>query len=66
MAHLLDYCLFACILNQCTCHWLLGDALNSTISMSLNFKYEIDFTTFDYLMEENGMLFMNYHIWPPT
>jgi hypothetical protein len=47
-------------------HWLLGDALNSTISTSLNFKDEIDFATFNHLMEENGMLFMSYHIWPPT
>jgi hypothetical protein len=45
---------------------LLGHALNSAISMSLKFKDEIDFATFDYLMEENGMLFMSYHVWPPT
>jgi hypothetical protein len=56
----------ACILSQCTGHWLLGDALNFAISMSLKFKDEIDFATFDYLMEENGMLFMSYHVWPPT
>jgi hypothetical protein len=33
---------------------LLNDALNSTISMSLKFRDEIDFVTFDNLMEEDG------------
>jgi hypothetical protein len=33
---------------------LLSDALNSAISMSLKFKDEIDFATFDNLMEEDG------------
>jgi hypothetical protein len=32
-------------------HWLLNDALNFAISMSLKFKDK--FTTFDNLMEEN-------------
>ncbi len=32
---------------------MLSDALNSTISMSLKFRDEIDFATFDNLMEEN-------------
>jgi hypothetical protein len=36
-----------CILNQCKGHWLLSDALNSTIFMSLKFKDEIDFANFD-------------------
>jgi hypothetical protein len=35
-------------------HWLLSDAINSAISMNLKFKDEIDFTTFDNLMEEDG------------
>jgi hypothetical protein len=43
-----------CILNQCRGHWLLSDALNATIFMSLKFKNEIDFATFDNLMEEDG------------
>jgi hypothetical protein len=43
-----------CILNQSRGHWLLNDALNSTISMSLKFMDEIDFATFDNLMEEDG------------
>jgi len=34
-------------------HWLLSDALNFAISMSLKFKDEIDFATFDNLMEED-------------
>jgi len=34
-------------------HWLLSDALNSTIFMSLKFKDEIDFATFDNLMEKD-------------
>jgi hypothetical protein len=38
------------ILNPSRGHWLLSDALNSTISMSLKFKDEIDSTTFDNLM----------------
>jgi hypothetical protein len=34
--------------------------------MSLKFKNEIDFTTFDNLMEEMQMLFLSYHVWFPT
>jgi hypothetical protein len=34
-------------------HWLLSDALNFTIFMSLKFKDEIDFATFDNLMEKD-------------
>jgi hypothetical protein len=45
---------FACILNQSTRHQLLSDALNSTISMNLKFRDEIDSATFDNLMKENG------------
>jgi len=33
---------------------LLSDALKFSISMSLKFKDEIDSTTFDNLMEEDG------------
>jgi hypothetical protein len=33
---------------------LLNDALNFAISMSLKYKDEIDSTTFDNLMEEDG------------
>jgi hypothetical protein len=47
---------FACILNQFKVHWLLSDALNSIISMSLKCKDEIDFETFDNLMEEDTNL----------
>jgi hypothetical protein len=43
---------FACILNQFTGHWLLSDALNFAISINLKFKDEIDFATFDNLMEK--------------
>jgi hypothetical protein len=42
-----------CISNQSMGHWLLFDALNSTISMSLKFKNEIDSATFDDLVDEN-------------
>ncbi len=41
------------LLNQNKVHWLLNDALNFAISMSLKFKDEIDCATFDNLMEEN-------------
>jgi hypothetical protein len=41
-----------CILNQSRSHWLLSDALNFATPMSLKFKDEIDFATFDNLMEE--------------
>ncbi len=42
------------ILNYFRGHRFLSDALNSTISMSLKFRHEIDSTTFDNLiMEEN-------------
>jgi hypothetical protein len=40
-----------CILNRFRGHWLLSDALNSAISMSLKFRDEIDFVNFDNLME---------------
>jgi hypothetical protein len=33
---------------------LLSDALNFVISISLKFKNEIDFATFDNLMEEDA------------
>jgi hypothetical protein len=39
--------LFACIVNQSRVHWLLSDALNYAISMSLKFRHEIDSATFD-------------------
>jgi hypothetical protein len=45
-----------CILNQSRGHWLLNDALNSAISMSLKFRDEIYSTTFDNLMEKMEML----------
>jgi hypothetical protein len=54
---ILDYfgiVVFACIFNYSKGHWLLNDALNSTISMSLKFKDEIDFATFDNLMEQDA------------
>jgi hypothetical protein len=35
---------------------LLSDAPKSPISMSLKFKDEIDFVTFDNLMEEDGTI----------
>ncbi len=34
-------------------HWLLSDALNFAISMSLKFKDKINSTTFDNLIEED-------------
>jgi len=43
-----------CILNQSKGHWLLSDALNSTISISLKFRDEIDYATFDNLIKEDG------------
>ncbi len=43
-----------CVFNQFRGHWLLSDALNFAISMSLKFKDEIDSTTFDNLMDEDG------------
>jgi hypothetical protein len=42
------------ILHQSKGHWLLSDTLNFVISMNLKFKDEIDFITFDNLMEEDG------------
>ncbi len=41
---------FTCILNQSKGHWLLSDALNFAIPMSLKFKDEINSTAFDNLM----------------
>jgi len=35
--------------------------------MSLKFRDEIDYTTFNNLMEEDGnVFFMSYHVWPQT
>jgi hypothetical protein len=50
----LDLVMSIYILNQPRGHWLLNDALNFAISMSLKFRDEIDFATFENLMEENG------------
>jgi hypothetical protein len=58
MAHLLDYVDYfghvvsTYILNQFKGHWLLKNALNSSISTNLKFKDEIDFVTIDNLMQE--------------
>jgi len=49
----LDLVISIYILNQPRGHWLLNDALNFSISMSLKFKDEIDFATFENLMEGN-------------
>jgi hypothetical protein len=46
--------MFTCILNQFNGHWLLCDALNFAISMCIEFKDEINSTTFENLMEEDG------------
>jgi hypothetical protein len=40
--------------NQYRGHWLLSDALNFVIFMNPKFKNEIDFATFDNLMEEDA------------
>ncbi len=50
----LGHVVFPCIMNQFRVQWLLSDALNFAISMSLKFRDEIDFATFDNLMEEDG------------
>ncbi len=41
-------------LNHYRGHWLLSDALNYAIFMSLKFRDETHFATFDNLMEEDG------------
>jgi hypothetical protein len=56
---------FVYILNQYKGHWLLNDALNFSISMSLKFKDEIDCATFNNLMEDVNF-FLNYHVCLPT
>jgi len=45
---------FTYILHQSKGHWWLSDTLNFAISMILEFKDEINFVTFDNLMEEDG------------
>ncbi len=45
---------FSYILNHYRSHRVLSDALNIAISMSLKFNIEINFATFDNLMEENA------------
>jgi hypothetical protein len=50
----LDLVVSTYILNQSRGHWLLNDALNYAISMSLKFRNEIDSITFHNLMEEDG------------
>jgi hypothetical protein len=49
-----DLVVSTCILNQSRGHWLLSDALNFAISMSLKFREEIDLATFDNTIEEDG------------
>jgi hypothetical protein len=44
----------ACIMNQSRGHWLLSDALNFSLFMSLKFRNENDFATFDNLLEEDA------------
>jgi hypothetical protein len=34
--------------------------------MNLKFKDEIDFATFENLMEENELFFLSYDVWLPT
>jgi hypothetical protein len=46
--------MFAYILNQSRGHWLLNHVINFTISMSLKFRDEIDYATFDNFMEGDG------------
>ncbi len=43
----------ACILNQSRGHWLLSDALNFAISMSLKFKDEIDFANLNLMSDKS-------------
>jgi hypothetical protein len=43
--------------NQSKSHWLLNDALNFAISISLKFKDKINFAPFDNLMEQNANVF---------
>ncbi len=50
----LGHVVCAYILNQSRGRWLLSDALNFSISMNLKFKGEIDYVTFDNVMEEDG------------
>ncbi len=50
----LDTIVFAYILNRCKGHWLLNNALNFVISMSLKSKDKIDFAPFDNLMKKNA------------
>jgi len=45
---------FICITNQFKCHWLLNDASNFAIFVSLKFKDKINFARFDNLMEKNA------------
>jgi hypothetical protein len=48
---------FACILNQSRGHWLLSDALHSTMSMSLKLKEENQVVlSFESLMEEDSII----------
>ncbi len=54
------------ILNQFRGHWLLNDALNYAISLSLKFKVENDYIIFNNLMEENGNVVYELYVWPPT
>jgi hypothetical protein len=46
-----------CSLNHYKGHWLLNDALNYAIFISLKFRDEIDFVTFDSLMEDGIVVY---------
>ncbi len=66
IVNFIGHVVFVYILNQYKGHWLLNDALNVSISMSLKFKDEVDCVTFNNLMEEDVNVLLNYHVCLPT
>jgi len=55
--------LSTCNLNH---YCLLSDVLNYAMFMNVKFRDEIDFATFDNLMEKDGNVVYDYHVWLPT
>jgi hypothetical protein len=52
--------MFICVFNQSKGHWVLSDALNSTISTYLKFKEEFEISSyFDILWKRSPLLFLS-------
>ncbi len=57
--------MFICVFNQSKGHWVLSDALNSTIFTCLKFKEEFEISSyFDILWKRSSLLLLSQVFWP--